>query len=244
MSGYNAAAYSQGRPMSALPPSPQKVTLAVQPASLPPSPQKARAPVRKAPMLPEDVFQASKLVVNTTGPSPMPSPMSRPLFTPSNAATTHWRTVVCPHPPVKTLKRRPASLTALGAAEDTPPSSGGLMTPANLWPTPRGTPAGTPTFLLERDVQPQAPGRLRARSADSATPQSRRHAWQAVVQGVPASNSTFFGRADAKENLPNFGIVDPATPSPDKKSSPIELQPSHGPYTPDDKPVRPMTNLR
>lgn len=48
--------------------------------------------------------------------------------TPHNAKSTQWRTLVCPHPPVKMH----------------PSSAGGLTSPANNWPTPAATPVGTP----------------------------------------------------------------------------------------------------
>jgi len=77
--------------------------------------------------------------VNTSLPTPTPSPMSRPqtpgipICTPSNAASTQWRTVTCPRPPSKSYFKEDDA------------SSSGLVTPANLWPSPNGTPLGTPT---------------------------------------------------------------------------------------------------
>lgn len=80
------------------------------------------------------------LEVNTTT-TMAPSPMSWSTCTPQNAASTHWRTVVCPNPPAKHNYRR-SSMT-LDTADGT--SSGGLRTPATQWPSPAGTPTGTPT---------------------------------------------------------------------------------------------------
>lgn len=65
--------------------------------------------------------------------------------TPSNVATTHWRTMVCPMPPVK---RRPLipCLTRMGtgqleAGNQTPSSErSALPSPANLWPSLPSTP--------------------------------------------------------------------------------------------------------
>lgn len=67
------------------------------------------------------------------------------VMTPSNVATTHWRTMVCPMPPVK---RRPLipCLTRMGtgqleAGNQTPSSErSALPSPANLWPSLPSTP--------------------------------------------------------------------------------------------------------
>mmetsp|Transcript_5298 Transcript_5298/g.14990 ORF Transcript_5298/g.14990 Transcript_5298/m.14990 type:complete len:245 (-) Transcript_5298:193-927(-) len=63
------------------------------------------------------------------------TPTSRPLCTPTSAVSTQWRTMVCPHAPVKRVSRQP-----FPASADSTPGSDGLRTPVNVWPAYAGTP--------------------------------------------------------------------------------------------------------
>lgn len=96
-------------------------------------------------MLPKKAIEG-----NSTLPTPTPSPMSRPLCTPSNAATTHWRTVVCPHAPDKYPRgffRKnddvPSDFSETSSGDPKTPAN--LVPPANLWPSPAGTPTAAAT---------------------------------------------------------------------------------------------------
>mmetsp|Transcript_17763 Transcript_17763/g.31762 ORF Transcript_17763/g.31762 Transcript_17763/m.31762 type:complete len:280 (+) Transcript_17763:76-915(+) len=86
-------------------------------------------------MLPQGAMQGARSAPSswTSAPGPAASPGSKPMVTPHNVPTTAWRTVVCPFPPVRRARNQPGSL------DPTPQSSPtGLMTPANLWPSPLG----------------------------------------------------------------------------------------------------------
>lgn len=64
--------------------------------------------------------------------------------TPSNVATTHWRTMVCPMPPVKRRPLLPSLACQMANPVGFPPMDGGdtpsLPSPANLWPSMPSTP--------------------------------------------------------------------------------------------------------
>eukprot|EP00442_Polarella_glacialis_P055598 CAMPEP_0115116370 /NCGR_PEP_ID=MMETSP0227-20121206/43243_1 /TAXON_ID=89957 /ORGANISM="Polarella glacialis, Strain CCMP 1383" /LENGTH=329 /DNA_ID=CAMNT_0002517211 /DNA_START=56 /DNA_END=1045 /DNA_ORIENTATION=+ len=62
------------------------------------------------------------------------SPTGSGVCTPSNVASTYWRTTVCPDPPQKRSVLYPHS------AESSPMSIDGVRTPVNRWPTPSPTP--------------------------------------------------------------------------------------------------------
>uniref|UniRef100_A0A7S1FK41 Uncharacterized protein n=1 Tax=Noctiluca scintillans TaxID=2966 RepID=A0A7S1FK41_NOCSC len=67
----------------------------------------------------------------TSAPLSFPSPVSTPLYTPQNVATTAWRRQVCPERPGKA--RASFGASSPGLSEATPTS---LKTPTTNWPTP------------------------------------------------------------------------------------------------------------
>lgn len=204
------------------------------------------------------MLPTAALEVNTAAvPSAAPSPMSRPTCTPTNVATTHWRTVVCPHPPVK--HTRHLVRTTSSDLEDV--SSGGLTTPSNLWPTPtNATPRASPMaispfgapgasfgfgdlsmpraspqlFRREPLLSPNAAGR-------ESNPQPSPTAFarlQTITDNSPSSMANATGYPAPCMNVSMEVDGDWATPSPDqdRRGTPWQLQ-SQGPMTPDDKPV-------
>mmetsp|Transcript_14886 Transcript_14886/g.33919 ORF Transcript_14886/g.33919 Transcript_14886/m.33919 type:complete len:210 (+) Transcript_14886:138-767(+) len=72
--------------------------------------------------------------------TPAPTPNAA-LCTPANVARTTWRSTVCPHPPAKRVVHRTLSGNVI-TPSSTPCS---LPTPANLWPSPCGTPVSYPS---------------------------------------------------------------------------------------------------
>jgi len=101
-----------------------------------------------------------QMPVVPVGLAPGSSPTAS-VCTPMNVASTAWRTKVCPLAPCR-LRR---------AASDagTPVSSGsstGLVTPANLWPTPSG--GSTPASATYAPQNPQPEVLLRSVSGSSS----------------------------------------------------------------------------
>lgn len=83
------------------------------------------------------------------------------LETPSNAASTVWRTRVCPYAPERRDHHHDGQHSGSGnsAGGNTPMSiSGGLRTPANVWPTPDSTPASSRFGQRARSTSWQADG--------------------------------------------------------------------------------------
>lgn len=197
---------------------------------------------------------ARALEVNTGSfPTATPSPMSRPVITPQNAASTHWRTVVCPKPPMKHCFRRPS----IDVMADDSSSSGGLCTPANLWPTPHGTPMGTPTAAatpknislgfgeLTQQCLTQPPSAFARAVADAQVQQNQ---WAARLQTIsdtsPSRRGKAFGYPSGGGDMDVSMEVteDMVTPSPNmdrmvKSPMAMEWSSSLGPATPDDKPA-------
>lgn len=213
-----------------------------------PSPKKTK---QVSIMLPPRALEANQLT------SMAPSPMSRPTVTPQNAASTQWRTVVCPHPPMKHCFRRPSTIDTM----DTDSSSGGLCTPANLWPTPNGTPMGTPTAtatpkilgfgeltLAPKQLPPQSPSAF-TRAITMAEAQNLQWATrlQTITDISPKKKMTAAGYPVAARGACDMDVSmeateDMETPSPDKnrrmlmQASPMQFQSSLGPATPEEKP--------
>lgn len=107
------------------------------------SPQKQVAPKPRLqlqrPTLPDQLFTSSN--VGTPCAMSVVTPTALTMCTPINAASTQWRTMICPHAPVKR-----ASPSIHVNVESTPTSSDGLCTPVNYWPSCTSTPVGN--YLL------------------------------------------------------------------------------------------------
>lgn len=210
-----------------------------------PSPKKLK---QGALMLPRLALDSNISMLAT----PTPSPMA--IATPQNVATTHWRTVVCPHPPMKHHFYRKQN----NEMSDDSSSNGGLVTPANLWPSPCGTPMGTPTAAtsafgfgygtptvapanvgfggfqdmpMASPVGSQGPALFRSTSPFNA--QAR---MQTLSEGSPIRGDAGMTAMDTSMEVGE----DMITPSPDKRAvqrmavSPLQdLQNSTGPATPD-----------
>lgn len=90
------------------------------------------------------------------------SPGGSAVCTPQNVKSTHWRTLVCPHPPQKVYLSRYRAALFSSSANSTPRSVSGAQTPVNSWPTPLVTPLATPvgtprgTWRLESMPAPDA----------------------------------------------------------------------------------------
>lgn len=95
------------------------------------------------------------------------------VMTPSNVATTHWRTMVCPMPPVK---RRPLIPCLIGQQDGgnlTPGSnrSASMPSPANLWPSLPSTPVHSAAFSsLDADMRLERQKSSGSMSTDGSTP--------------------------------------------------------------------------
>jgi hypothetical protein len=165
------------------------------------------------------------------------------MCTPSNAASTQWRTVTCPRPPSKNYFK-----------EDDGSSSGGLVTPANLWPSPNGTPLGTPTtaaigfgfsaadisaaastspILKSAQLSPGLgrPALMRAYS-DSAFSQVFRSARLQTISDNSPNNSNQEWAGNASLDFSFEAAEEMATPSPGKP--PVDL---FQVTSPEEKPV-------
>mmetsp|Transcript_39517 Transcript_39517/g.62754 ORF Transcript_39517/g.62754 Transcript_39517/m.62754 type:complete len:214 (-) Transcript_39517:105-746(-) len=143
-------------------------------------------------------------------PDPMPSPMSRPLVTPSNAASTQWRTETCPLAPRK-------SSNALKQSDQTPSSVSGLKTPANLWPSPSTTPIGTSAFGFtfdESSASWESPTKNFTAIPESQ-PLPRSASDDVVSQRVSPSSI----RARSAGSAIETDDLEAITPSPDKRRS-------------------------
>lgn len=170
-------------------------------------------------MLPDAAFQSSQYAALGT---PILSPLGQPIRTPVNAATTTWRTQLCPNPPVKRVGLQ-KSMSIDSTPASTPKS---LPTPANLWPSPGVSPMLTGAW-------PTTPGVLHfSPCAGSVTSRGRFDFSSAGPMRMQSETSATLVQADA--------ISDPGTPSPSKQpiSPTLELLPSCGPLTPDEKPAR------
>jgi len=101
------------------------------------------SPTKPKLMLPREAIQAkpSPPVPASWGSIPAASPTSKPMVTPINAASTSWRTTVCPFAPQPRRTKEPGSLdpTPSGAS-----STPGMVTPANIWPEP------SPSMLMSQ----------------------------------------------------------------------------------------------
>jgi len=89
---------------------------------------------------PKLMLPAGALQGDQVAEPPAPSPNSRPPCTPAKAASTQWRRQACPYPPTRKAARK---MTSSNSALSTPMAvagPAGLLTPANLWPSPGGTP--------------------------------------------------------------------------------------------------------
>jgi len=69
-----------------------------------------------------------------------PSRDSQPPCTPAEAASTQWRRRVCPYPPSRKAARKMTSSSSVSSTPMAMVAPAGLLTPANLWPSPGGTP--------------------------------------------------------------------------------------------------------
>jgi len=185
------------------------------------------------------MLPSMSLEVNTSLPTPTPSPMSRPqtpgipICTPSNAASTQWRTVTCPRPPSKNYFKEDDG------------SSGGLVTPANLWPSPNGTPLGTPTtaaigfgfsaaditaasitspIMQSAQLSPglARPSLMRAYSDSAFSQVFRSSRLQTISDNSPGKNAGWSGNASLDFSFEAaLAAEDMTTPSPGK--APVDL---------------------
>eukprot|EP00746_Dinoflagellata_sp_MGD_P166398 gnl/MRDRNA2_/MRDRNA2_96249_c0_seq1.p1 gnl/MRDRNA2_/MRDRNA2_96249_c0~~gnl/MRDRNA2_/MRDRNA2_96249_c0_seq1.p1 ORF type:complete len:238 (+),score=33.63 gnl/MRDRNA2_/MRDRNA2_96249_c0_seq1:88-801(+) len=97
--------------------------------------------------------------------------------TPSNVATTHWRTMVCPMPPVKRRPLLPSLACQMVNPVGFPPMDGGstpdqMPSPANLWPSMPSTPINQslPSTPVHQSVNGAFPSLEGADDSAGATP--------------------------------------------------------------------------
>eukprot|EP00933_Yihiella_yeosuensis_P020839 TRINITY_DN16638_c0_g1_i1.p1 TRINITY_DN16638_c0_g1~~TRINITY_DN16638_c0_g1_i1.p1 ORF type:complete len:224 (+),score=35.53 TRINITY_DN16638_c0_g1_i1:90-674(+) len=125
------------------------------------------------------------------------SPVNQAFCTPSNVATTIWRTQNCPLAPAARGRGYLRSAAVPWAAPPVAmsPTSLAIRSPVNRWPTPRNSPAGVqtvqaPTFFTQA-APPEFPlGSVMNRPplpAPIASPQSNQIGH--VFQGTPAYGS-------------------------------------------------------
>eukprot|EP00928_Gymnodinium_smaydae_P041983 TRINITY_DN28348_c0_g1_i1.p1 TRINITY_DN28348_c0_g1~~TRINITY_DN28348_c0_g1_i1.p1 ORF type:complete len:211 (-),score=34.95 TRINITY_DN28348_c0_g1_i1:14-646(-) len=121
------------------------------------------------------------------GMAPLTSPVGQPMQTPQGVATTTWRTTVCPQ-----LVKRTA-LRPVGS-----PTSAGLLTPMDSWPSPAFGASGTsPCFFPAEATAKVSAFAPVAASASAGAPAAFHVASASSATTAPAPLDSDFGSVPA-----------------------------------------------
>lgn len=170
-------------------------------------------------------WHAGTLVSPMSGGAYPPMSPASAVCTPANAATTTWRTFVCPMAPQRRVHRM---LTESTPTANSSGSSVGMLTPANLWPSNASTPVQSMVPTPRSSLRPAqscwvhvndecSPAALLAPSPQNAAPS-------------PVSERA--ASAEPRSSDPGgdmFLAVDATTPSPSAKRGRLDGTPTPPP---------------
>jgi len=176
--------------------------------------------------------QASPFSVPMVSPAagpPMPMLPAGNTCTPSNAASTYWRTATCPDAPARPQR---GGMLSFATNSDSTPRSGlstpsNLVCPANLWPSNCPTPVGASPWPQAMRAGPTPSDLLRSVSGQSGTTVAWPQPGTCSYPGPETRPSTI-----ADVSMESSG---PATPSPTRGGG-LRVEPaSISPITPPGK---------